>query len=605
MVVLIPKKEHSIKIEDFRPITLLNSDFKILTRLINNRMKPLLGKILGPYQTAAGTGRSMMNILSEYRDIIYLTWLCKCQIAMMFLDFNKAFDRINHTFLLNVLRRMGFNAQFTHLIQKCIVGTHSRIKINGQLTNPVQIKQSVRQGCPLSMTLYSIAVEPLLLYLHLRLNGLKIFNTKTVCHAYADDISVLVNTKQEIETVRTIILAFTSACGAKLNEHKSKILPIGPNSDHMETSWLQKTDKIKCLGMFLTPNPYEMIKLNWEHKLNILRATLKENTTRSLNRMQRVLFINTYIISKTYHTGAVLLISPDIAHKILTAIYWYIWRGNIFKVSLQTMTLPRTEGGLGVKDVRSQCTALFINQTTKILQSDQVGITKYLFTTLAPKDQRAPVNVGHINAQLAYICKYYTELSYLQEATHRYTTSKLYSLLTRGHPQNPIELKYPGKKWKNIWKNINNNILTTDVKAVWYDIVNEKVPTGEKLYKINLKPDPLCDHCQLVDTLAHTFVCRDRNTIWKWTRKKLAIINRTSEAAISVQEILYPEWNLYPSMKHNSYSWLLGNFINYIIRNKNTTLEEFMIYIKEEHYKLQKLPKYKQQFQNFLIHTLI
>lgn len=600
LVVLVPKTSQRDKLQDFRPLTLLNADFKLFTRVLHTRLKPLMPKVVGAYQTSVSTGRSMLNTLCEYRDIIHLSWICKCQLALVFLDFNKAFDRVSHEFLMRTMRKMGFSDTFLQIIRQCICGTFSKVKINGQFTGPIPINKSVRQGCPLSTTLYAMAVEPLLRTLYMTLEGLRVFNVKTVCQAYADDVSVLINTDEEMDHLRRILSKYTRSSGAQLNDKKSQIMHIGPCGGRFNTTWLQATTERLQLGMYLMSNPRDMITRNWLYKLNAIRGMLRENNVRALDRLQKVLFINTYILSKLHHIAAVIPIKPDIAYKILAVACWYVWKRNIFKVSFNTSTLERHKGGLGIKDVQSLCTALFLNRASKIMYSHQPGITRHLFETLRPADNAAPCNVGHINVELDYVRRYYIEFSYMDLDQKHTTTKRIYDSLVAQRLPNPIETKHPSKNWKHIWSNISNAFLPTRVCASWYDVVNATIPTAEKLHRIHLKATPYCERCHLVESVEHLLICEQKIQIWNWTRKKLALINRTVESTIQLKDVIFPDWNLYPRSKQNSYIWLMGHFVHFSIATKSPSLQDFLFYISKEHHKMQTYSKYKTTFQNFL-----
>lgn len=604
LIVLIPKKPNSKRIQDFRPLTLLNADFKILTRILNSRMKSLLKNVIGTYQTSAIHGRSMLDTLCEYRDIINLTWISKSSLSLVFIDFDKAFDRVNHDFLIRTMQKMGFNNNFVNVIRKCISGTSSRIKINGQLTEAIPVRQSVRQGCPLSMSLYAIAVEPLLSTLHHKLRGLNIFNIKTVCHAYADDVSVIVNSNSELQEVQSVVSLYSRCSGAKLNLHKSKIMHLSPNNGAIGAHWLEVTEERLQLGLHLRANPTLMATINWERKLHAIRILLQEHNARSLDRFQKAQFINTYVLSKIYHVAAVLPIPHMTAQKILAAACWFVWKQNIFKVPFNTTTLQRHNGGLGIKDVKSRCDAMFLARASRIVHSPKNCITKLLFASLDPGDSKAPLNVAHIDASLDYVRKYYVEWSYIQLSAQHISTRIIYDHITRHHLPNPIETKYPEKNWINIWNNINNITLPTRVSAIWYDVVNETIPTAQRLHKINLRPTAHCDKCHLVETLPHIILCGNKIRIWNWTRKKLAVINRTNENYIEVTEVLKPDWKRYPSAKNNSYAWFIGHFLFYVLTNTTPNLEDYTCYLAEEHFTLRKNKKYKTWFQNFLLVAL-
>ena len=119
---------------------------------------------------------------------------------MVGLDQKKAFDNVDHGYLINTMRAMGFGEVFFSYLQLLYSGSESMIKVCGSLTSPFPFEKGIRQGCPLSGLLYSIAIEPLLNKLRCNINksGFKLPDTEKYCSvsAYADDVSVFVTSDE-------------------------------------------------------------------------------------------------------------------------------------------------------------------------------------------------------------------------------------------------------------------------------------------------------------------------------------------------------------------------------------------------------------------------
>ena len=93
-----------------------------------------------------------LDLIRDHNDEGYLVCL----------DQAKAFDRVNHTYLFEVMKKVGINGNFLKAVQELYKNITSQIQLNGGKTEKIQIERGVRQGCPLSMTLYTISAIPVI-----------------------------------------------------------------------------------------------------------------------------------------------------------------------------------------------------------------------------------------------------------------------------------------------------------------------------------------------------------------------------------------------------------------------------------------------------------
>jgi hypothetical protein len=107
-VVCIPEKPHPVRIEDYRPLTLLNADYIILARIIANRLKPILPEQIHPQQHCGIQGTSVFEAIATIRDVVAHAETTNSPLCVISLDFHSAFDRISHRYLEGTLRAYGF-----------------------------------------------------------------------------------------------------------------------------------------------------------------------------------------------------------------------------------------------------------------------------------------------------------------------------------------------------------------------------------------------------------------------------------------------------------------------------------------------------------------
>ncbi|XP_049806829.1 uncharacterized protein LOC126249217 [Schistocerca nitens] len=134
--------------------------------------------VTGFYQTNVGRDRKNQQTLCSYRDLISTAEVCKFKCAIVSLDFDKAFDRINHQYLIRVMNAMSFPPRLVAVMRNAVINNSARFVINGQISRPIEVTSYLRLGCPMSMDLFAVAIEPLLASLTRRLQGLEIHGKK-------------------------------------------------------------------------------------------------------------------------------------------------------------------------------------------------------------------------------------------------------------------------------------------------------------------------------------------------------------------------------------------------------------------------------------------
>ena len=158
---LLFKKDDPLSLKNWRPISLLNLDYKIATKALSYRIRKVLPNILSEDQTCSVPGRSIFENLFLLRDTIDFVTHKQLQAAIISLDQEKAFDRVNHTFLQRVLERFNFGPDFRRWVKVIYTGISSLVINNGWLSSSFPLQRGVRQGCPLSPLLYCLVVETL------------------------------------------------------------------------------------------------------------------------------------------------------------------------------------------------------------------------------------------------------------------------------------------------------------------------------------------------------------------------------------------------------------------------------------------------------------
>ena len=546
---VIFKKGDRKSLKNWRPISLLNVDYKICSKALSVRLSKVLQFIVDPDQTCSVPGRRISSNLHLLRDILdYIDRTNETGILVS-LDQEKAFDRVNRTFLRNLLVRLGFGPSFCHWIDTFYNGANMRVIVNEWLTEPIPLSRGVRQGDSLSPMLYILCVESLACRIRAcpQIEGFLLPGAKGLQYKvglYADDTTSLVKSVHSLQCLFDVIRVYERGSGAKLNVSKTEAMWLGAwrlrNDKPFGLTWVTK---MKILGVFFG----QVTELdNWQPKLEKLENHLNLWKSCSLSLVGKSLIINVLGLSKLLYLASVLSVPRWVFGKVNDLIWPFLWGSRIETVGRQSCYQPISKGGLGVVNLAVKCDALKLSSVVfncSVNDSKSFYLVKYFLGSrlsfLRSEWSSLRDNSSPSAQDLSpFYSNCFSVLTSLREIlSHRdwlafvFTSRKCYSALLKQTSSSPVIHRFwvpfltVGFDLDGHWKLVRDGFTENFKNDLLWLIILRAVKIRDSLKNWGYINSDRCASCSRKETIDHCFLnCARVKPVWSHFSPVLSLL---------------------------------------------------------------------------------
>ncbi len=356
--LILKKGKNPLCCSSYRPISLICTDTKVYAKVLARRLDQVAGSLISYDQTGFFKGRCAMDNVRRLLNIIDTPNPTDDQRAILSLDSEKAFDRVEWTYLWSVLKCFGFGPHFIHLVRTLYTNSSARVSTGMSCSNVFRLGRGTRQGCPLSPLLFALSLEPLAQAIrqdHI-ISPITIDNFKHHISLFADDILLyLSNISTSISQCLKIFNDFSKVSGYKINWEKSVLMPLSVLCDTASVSSLiPVSNAFTYVGIQILPSLQAVVKQNYSSLFNNIRRDLERWDALLLSLQGRIAIIKMNFLPRLLFLFSMIPLSPykTFFKEINSIITKFIWNNKRPRIKLKTLQRSPAKGGLAFPNMQ-------------------------------------------------------------------------------------------------------------------------------------------------------------------------------------------------------------------------------------------------------------
>jgi hypothetical protein len=314
------------------------------------------------------------------------------------------------------------------------------------------------------MLLFALCLDPFLRMLDETLKGHRTthHSRRQAVIAYADDVPIILQSPQEVPLVQEAIGVYEAVYGASLNFEKSKAMALGSWNTTNIVMGLDYHNELRILGIHFATTTRQSAIRSWTHVTGNVRAEAHEMYHRDLQLHHRIKYVKTYLMAKAWYTAQNFPPPEDSVRQINTAVSWFIWHGEIFRVPLSTLYKPKERGGWALTHIDAKCRTLLLHRLQTLGKIKGSPTECWLKHWGLLRTSKNPPNQNRIPAGLDYLRRMEVDSSYVTpqgstESPKKYR-KRIYDVMVtilkteRTMKEMRVEKVWPGTNWNRVWK---------------------------------------------------------------------------------------------------------------------------------------------------------
>jgi hypothetical protein len=317
IITLIPKPQKDLEyLKNWRPITLLNQDYKYLTKILANRLEKTMKPIISNDQSGFVKGRYIGCNIQRIQNMVEMCNENNTKGWIINIDFEKAFDTIEWSFIYKTLEKMDYPTKFIEWIKTLYNDIETCVINNGHTTEFFKPERGVRQGCPISPYLFILTTEIMNRWLQKNISKYGIKDKKKnnyLISQFADDTSFsLTENKEGIHSLFKLLNTYGEVSGLKLNINKTEIMLLKKTDDSGMPKRYKKYIKkeVKYLGCQLSIDQQETTKTNIYNATTKINNLIDKWMNRRTTLSGKIAIIKSLLIPQLTYTLTTMA-SPD------------------------------------------------------------------------------------------------------------------------------------------------------------------------------------------------------------------------------------------------------------------------------------------------------
>ncbi len=381
--LIVKKDKNPCYLKNWRPISLLNSDYKIFAQIFAIRLQKVLSNIVKEHQNGYIKGRFIGYNIRTIIDIINYTTSNKKDCLITFLDFEKAFDQLDWKFIEHTLTAFNFGSYFKNVVKTMYHGVTSCVMNNGYASEFFTIERGIRQGCPLSALLFILAAETLSINIiaNSEIKGITVNDVEVKLTQLADDTTLFLKDVESLLNCLETLNRFHLCSGLKLNLSKTEILKIG-NPENLNKVKVKLVTFARSLGITYYEDIERIIEENYSQKKQEIEKALNKWKLRNLTLLGKNTIIKTLIVPKLNHLISTVSTPDWFIESIQTLIFKFLWNNKPPKISNKVIINTADFGGLRFPDIETLVRSQKLAWIKRIVQNPQAVWLQHLYTYL-------------------------------------------------------------------------------------------------------------------------------------------------------------------------------------------------------------------------------